>query len=177
MIVFETHATSLDNEAGLASGHVDVDLSPVGEAQAQELGQRYRDSLPGLVITSDLRRAWWTAVLAFGDVIPIRRDPRLRECDYGSLSRRPAAEIDQVRLQHLDRPFPRGESYAQSVDRVRRVLEELRELDRSMILVIGHRATFYALEHLLAGRPLAEVISAPWRWRPGWRYEWDRLRR
>ena len=30
-LVFETHATSLDNEAGLASGHADVELSPLGE--------------------------------------------------------------------------------------------------------------------------------------------------
>ena len=35
--VFETHATSLDNDAGLASGWFDVALSVTGEAQAREL--------------------------------------------------------------------------------------------------------------------------------------------
>ncbi len=65
-LIFETHATSLDNEAGLASGWFDTDLSAAGESQA--------------------------------------------------------------------------------------------------------RATFFAFEHLLAGVPLADAISAPWQWRPGWTY-------
>jgi broad specificity phosphatase PhoE len=40
-IWFETHATSLDNEAGLASGRFDADLSAAGVEQAVELGRRY----------------------------------------------------------------------------------------------------------------------------------------
>jgi 2,3-bisphosphoglycerate-dependent phosphoglycerate mutase len=38
------------------------------------------------------------------------------------------------------------------------------------ILVVGHRATFYALEHLLNGVPLVRAISSPWTWQPGWTY-------
>jgi broad specificity phosphatase PhoE len=174
MIAFETHATSLDNEAGLASGHFDVDLSPAGEAQARELGRRYRDKLPSLVLTSDLRRAWRTALLAFGEAVPLRRDARLRECDYGSLTRQPARDIEEVRLRHLAVPFPGGESYADAVERVERLLVEIAERDHPMLLIIGHRATFYALEHLLRGRPLAEVVAAPWCWKAGWCYDWPR---
>lgn len=37
-LIFETHATSLDNEAGLASGWFDAGLSTTGEHQAQMLG-------------------------------------------------------------------------------------------------------------------------------------------
>jgi hypothetical protein len=39
------------------------------------------------------------------------------------------------------------------------------------ILVIGHRATFYAFEHLLRGVPLRDAVTAPWTWQPGWVYE------
>jgi hypothetical protein len=42
-IIFATHATSLDNERGLASGWYDADLSPRGIEQAQELGARYAE--------------------------------------------------------------------------------------------------------------------------------------
>ena len=42
-IIFETHSTSLDNEAGIASGHNDVDLSEMGLRQAKELAERYVD--------------------------------------------------------------------------------------------------------------------------------------
>jgi hypothetical protein len=38
VIVFETHATSLDNEAGLVFGHADVALSAFGRREAVGLG-------------------------------------------------------------------------------------------------------------------------------------------
>ena len=40
-IIFEAHATSKDNEAGLASGWNDVELSELGDRQAREMGKRY----------------------------------------------------------------------------------------------------------------------------------------
>ena len=90
-LVFETHATSYDNEAGLASGHYDVDLSPTGEEQAAALGMRYAVDLPSVVVASDLRRSWRTAEIAFGTRVPVMRDARLRECDYGTLGAGPLA--------------------------------------------------------------------------------------
>src|SRR4029450_9171328 len=38
VIVFETHATSLDNDAGLVFGHADVALSAFGRREAVGLG-------------------------------------------------------------------------------------------------------------------------------------------
>jgi len=40
VVVFESHATSRDNEDGLASGWFDVALSATGEEQARLLGAR-----------------------------------------------------------------------------------------------------------------------------------------
>jgi broad specificity phosphatase PhoE len=80
-IVFEAHSTSIDNEADVASGHEDVELSPRGESQAAALGARRRNSGVEVVYTSDLRRAWRTAEIAFrGTGIAIVHDRRLREC-------------------------------------------------------------------------------------------------
>jgi broad specificity phosphatase PhoE len=170
-LVFETHASSFDNEAGLASGHYDVDLSPRGERQAAALGTRYAVDAPSLVVTSDLRRAWRTAEIAFGARVPIRRDVRLRECDYGTLTRRPSREIDSRRLTAVDMPFPGGESYAQTTARAAAWLEDLRlAWSEGWVLVIGHRATHYALDHLLGGMPLADAVGAPFEWQPGWTY-------
>ncbi len=39
-IIFESHATTYDNEQRIASGHYDVDLSEAGVDQARELGIR-----------------------------------------------------------------------------------------------------------------------------------------
>jgi broad specificity phosphatase PhoE len=168
-LYFETHSTSLDNEAGLASGWFDVDLSPRGEEQARELGRRYADVPLGHVYASDLKRAARTAEIAFGGRVPVAHDARLRECDYGDLTREPTAVIEAQRLNRIRTPFPNGESYDSCVARVASFLDE-RASGSAPILIVGHRATWYALEHLLRGRALAEVITAPWQWQPGWEY-------
>src|SRR5688500_5909737 len=110
-LVFETHATSLDNEAGLASGWFDAALSPTGEEQARRLGARRRADHLAAVFCSDLARSFRTAEIAFGDrSLPIVRDARLRECDYGDLTRHPVSAIEQRRRLQLVDPFPNGES-------------------------------------------------------------------
>lgn len=172
VVVFETHATSLDNETGLASGWFDVALSATGEQQARLLGARRRDDNLATVFCSDLIRAFRTAEIAFGDrALPLVRDARLRECDYGMFTRRSVLEIEAQRAAHVSVPFPNGESYEQVVERVSAWLTEatIRFSGRT-VLVIGHRATHYALEHLVRHVPLDDAVSSTWRWQPGWTY-------
>jgi 2,3-bisphosphoglycerate-dependent phosphoglycerate mutase len=171
-IVFETHSWSVDNERGIATGWLPGQLSEYGRRQAEELGTRRRHGLDA-VYTSDLARAVETAEIAFtGTDLPIHRDDRLRECDYGELNGRPVAELDAVRLQHVDEPFPGGESYRQAVERVRELLDELAATrDRERVLLIGHGATLFALEHLVNHTPLEELVAGPFEWQEGWEYE------
>ena len=124
------------------------------------------------MFASDLARAVETAEIAFaGSALPVRLDARLRECDYGVLNGRPVAELDAVRTQHVDTPFPGGESYREVVDRTRSFLRELEaEPDGSRILLIGHSANRWALDHLLLGAALEELVAAPFDWREGWEY-------
>ena len=172
VVIFESHATSLDNEAGLASGWFDVALSATGEEQARQLGARRRDDDLAAVFCSDLTRAFRTAEIAFGDrALPIVRDARLRECDYGALTRHPALEIEERRVLHVATPFLDGESYEQVVRRVSAWLTETTTTFAGRtVLVIGHRATFYALEHLIRHISLHEAVTSAWHWQPGWTY-------
>ena len=172
-LVFETHATTVDNETGLASGWFDVALSTTGEQQARMLGARRRDDHLAVVFCSDLTRSFRTAEIAFGDrSLPILRDARLRECDYGDLTRRPTSDIEQQRLRHLVEPFPNGESYSQVVERVSEWLGEVKvQFEARTVLIIGHRATFFALEHLVNRVTLREAVESPWIWQPGWTYD------
>jgi broad specificity phosphatase PhoE len=58
--------------------------------------------------------------------------------------------------------------------RVAGLLQDVKERwDGKKVVLIGHRATSYSLEHLLNGRPLEELVSEPFEWRPGWRYVLD----
>jgi broad specificity phosphatase PhoE len=171
-IVFETHSTSVDNERGIATGWLPGLLSGSGKRQAKELGERRRDDGISAVYTSDLARAVETAEIAFGGTeIPIHRDARLRECNYGDLNGAPVAELDVEREAHIDEPFPNGQSYRQAVERVRAFVEELAgRSDGERVLVIGHAATRWALDHLANGVPLEELVAAPFDWQEGWEY-------
>jgi broad specificity phosphatase PhoE len=164
-IVFVTHSTSTDNEAGIASGNRDVGLSELGRRQAAELGERSRGRYD-VVYCSDLRRAVETAEIAFGS--SFRTDARLREQDYGSRSGAPADEIAVERPRTIETPFPDGESLRDSVERMRSFLGDLGDPGR--VLIIGHRATKIALDHLLGATTLEEAASAEHVWEPSWTY-------
>jgi broad specificity phosphatase PhoE len=171
-LVFETHATSTDNERGIATGWLQGELSELGREQARELGERRRADRIAAVFTSDLARAVETAELALaGSSIAIYHDARLRECNYGALNGLPADLVTGVRAQHVDTPFPDGESYTEAVERMRSFLYDLAHAwDGSRVLVIGHTATRWALDHLLLGVPLADLVAAPFDWQEGWEY-------
>jgi broad specificity phosphatase PhoE len=171
-LVFETHSTSMDNERGIASGWSDCLLSDLGRQQARLLGERRRNDGIAVVFSSDLRRAAETANIAFeGTPVPILLDWRLRECDYGELNGAPRAEVHADRAGHLDEPYPGGESWRQAVSRVGRFLGDLpTRWDGRRVLLIGHRATVLACEHLLAGASLEQLVLTEGSWQPGWEY-------
>jgi broad specificity phosphatase PhoE len=166
--VYETHATSEDNEAGIATGWLGGRLSEAGRRQAEELGRRRRDDGIELVVASDLNRAVETATIAFaGSGLPVVLDWRLRECDYGTYNGLPRSMLDAERVRRVDEPWPGGESWRQAVARVESCLDELRG---ERVLLIGHVATRWALDHRVHGRPLEELAAEEFEWRPGWEY-------
>jgi broad specificity phosphatase PhoE len=171
-LVYETHAISTDNEAGIATGWLPGRLSKAGQRLARQLGERRRDDGVAAVFASDLRRAAETARLAFDDTgIPIHHDARLRECNYGELNGAPVATVAAERRRRIDEPFPGGESYRQVVDRTREFLGELvRGWDGRRVVVVAHSANRWALEVLVRGRSLDELVDAPFEWQEGWLY-------
>lgn len=126
-IIFEAHSTTFDNENHLFSGHFDVSLSPLGEKQARDLGQRYKNKTFDAIFCSDLQRSYKTAEIAFGGRFPIIKDKRLRECDYGDLTRHPSDEVEPLKLDHISEPFPNGESYEQTLKRMKDFLNDLKK--------------------------------------------------
>ena len=174
-LVYETHSTSTHNEAGIATGWLDGELSERGREQARALGERRRDDGLSVVYTSDLGRAIETADIAFaGSDLPRREDARLRECNYGELNGRPVVEIDALKPTRIDEPYPGGESYSRVVERTRGFLADLlAEHDGRRVLLIAHAANRWSLQHLLLGEPLEELVLAPFDWQEGWEYALD----
>jgi broad specificity phosphatase PhoE len=172
-LVYETHSITEDNERGIATGGLPGRLSARGRSLALELGERRRGDGLAAVYASDLGRAVETAELAFAaSGVRVRLDRRLRECDYGRLNGCPVRDVERVRREHVDVPFPGGgQSYRQVVEATADFLDDLRhEHEGRRVLVVAHSANRWALQHLLDGAPLEQVVAAPFEWRPGW--EW-----
>lgn len=170
-IVFETHSISEDNELGLATGWFPGRLSEEGRRLARDLGVRRRNEDLAAVFSSDLARAAETAELAFGGIVPILLDWRLRECDYGRFNGSPRDELHREWSRYLDEPYPGGESWRQAVARIGRFLDDLptRWSDRH-VLVVGHVATRWGLDHLVGGVPLESLVEEDFEWQEGWEY-------
>jgi 2,3-bisphosphoglycerate-dependent phosphoglycerate mutase len=171
-VVFETHSTTVDNEQGRATGWLGGELSAEGRAQARRLGQRRGDDGITAVFASDLARAVETATIAFGQSsVPVLYDWRLRECDYGRRNGMPVAELHAARHGHLDRPYPGGESWRQAITRVGRFVTDLPlRWGGQRVLLIGHTATRWGLDHHLGGVPVEELIGQDFAWQEGWEY-------
>ncbi len=171
-IVYETHSITVDNEAGRATGWLPGALSAAGRELAADLGRRRAADGLAAVFCSDLARSVQTAEIAFDRTgIPVLLDWRLRECDYGSMNGRPAAEVHGHRADYLDQPYPGGESWRQATDRVGRFLVDLPlRWSGQRVLVIGHVATRWGLEIALLGTPLEDLVSRDFGWQPGWEY-------
>ena len=102
-IVFETHSTTEDNEAGRATGWLPGRLSEQGRARARELGRRRARDGIAAVFLADLPARW----------------------------------------------------------------------DGRRVVIIGHVATRWALDHALRGVPVEELMAEDFGWRPGWSYVLD----
>ncbi len=171
-LVFETHSTTEDNERGRATGWLPGRLSEQGRVQARQLGQRRAGDRIAAVFSSDLARAAETASLAFAEsAVPVLYDWRLRECDYGQRNGMPVRELHAGRRHHLDRAYPGGESWRQAVTRVGRFLGDLPlRWDGQRVLLIGHVATRWGLDHFISGVALEDLVEQDFAWREGWEY-------
>jgi len=169
-IYFASHSTSKDNEAKLASGWKDVELSELGIQQSKELNETFKNIKIDLICCSDLKRAIDTVQIAFGDTIPVIIDKRLRELNYGDFDGKSKDLVGSMKHDAIKNPFPNGESYEQAIGRTHEFYNELKEkyADKT-ILVVGHRATQYGLD-TITGKKLEECLTSYFKWQPYWEY-------
>jgi probable phosphoglycerate mutase len=91
------HGQTAWNAEGRFQGQTDIDLDPVGQAQARRAAKQLARLAPSAIVSSDLRRARDTAApLADRTGLSVVVDPRLREVYAGSWQGQLGAEIDRT---------------------------------------------------------------------------------
>lgn len=174
-ITYFVHGATTDNEAGISSGWSNAPLSEAGVRQAAELKGKIGARPFDAVFCSDLKRAFNTASVAFGDMAPIIPDARLRECNYGQYNAQPSSIVEPMQERCITERFPGGESYEDVKVRVADFLEFLKEgYEGKHIAIVGHKAPQLALDVLLKNKTWENAFAEDWRktksWQPGWEY-------
>ena len=171
-IIYYVHGTTRDNINKLCSGWKDVDLSDRGIEEAKELPNKTPYTFD-ILFTSDLKRAIDSSNLAFPN-IPKIQDKRLRECNYGDLDGLSKSLVKYE--EHIDNPFPNGESLKDVENRMRNFIKYLKDnYDGKTIGIVAHRAPQLALDVILNNMTWIDAINNDWRktgnWNSGWEYE------
>ena len=174
-IKYFVHGTTTDNASKLCSGWKEAMLNDLGKEQAINLGNVSKDRGDkfDIVITSDLKRAVESSLLAFSQYKRIT-DSRLRECNYGDLDGEHKSLV--IYEDHIEERFPNGESLLDVEKRMREFVSWLKEnYDGKSVAIVAHRAPQLALEVISKGITWEEANKNDWRktgdWQPGWDYE------
>ena len=141
IIEYFVHGTTVDNVVGKCSGWKQVELTELGKERAIRLGQICKDIHLDIIFTSDLIRAIDSANLAFPNVKHIQ-DKRLRECNYGDLD---GGDKDLVVYEeHIDEPFPNGESLKDVENRVADFIEFIKKNYKGKAVgIVAHIFLFF----------------------------------
>lgn len=176
-IKYFVHATTVDNMAKRSTGWLQGELSEKGIAQAHALAETIKDEYFDVVFCSDLKRAIHSAKINFaGRDIEIIPDSRIRECNYGDLDGKDSSLVKYE--EHINEPFPNGESMQDVEKRIREFVEFLKvDYDGKTVAIVAHKAPQLALNVILNGQTWEDAISSDWRktgaWQPGWNYVID----
>lgn len=173
-IIYFVHGTTTDNIEKLASGWNQAELSKKGIEQSIALREQINFDEIDLVISSDLKRAQDSANYVFENKKEIFYDSRIRECNYGDLNGKSSVLVKYE--DHINNPFPNGESLLDVEKRVRDFCDYLLEnYDNKTIAIVAHKAPQLAIEVITMNKTWEQAINDDWRlkkqWQPGWRYE------
>lgn len=176
-IVYFVHGTTPDNEKNIATGWGDCTLSEQGLRQTEKLSQKLKDVPFDIIFCSDLTRAVVSAERIWHYHTHIIQDKRLRECNYGDLTGTDTSKLKKIMSNHIDKPFPNGESYKAVERRIRTFLEEIKQkYSGKKIAILAHQAPQLALDVILKNKAWEQAIKEDWRrkqpkeWKPGWTY-------
>lgn len=145
-IILIRHGETEWNRERRMQGHTDTPLTDAGLAQAEALGRRLAGSRFAALYSSDLSRAWHTAVVIAGRTgHEVIADPRLRERAFGifegltaeEMEARHPEEFERFQSRDPDYVIPGGESAREFHSRCLACLADIaqRHSDGSVVVI------------------------------------------
>jgi len=166
------HGESQANEINAFLGHGDLDLTALGEKQAEMTAEFLSDIKVDKIYSSDLKRAYRTAKFTAEKVgLEIEKNPLIREIDAGDWDQVPFRTIlqkDEIAftrwLRDLGNARPtNGESVAELQKRVASAMRDIAEKNTDKtVFVFSHATPIRAFSGYVMGKSLDELHTVPW---------------
>ncbi len=142
-LILIRHGETLENASNIVQGHLPGRLSDKGKEQAFRIAQKLRDVKFDAVYSSDLARAFHTALILMEDrkTPPIVAEPKLREQNLGIYEGKPLIfmlrQIKQEKANFKTFNPQGGEGFIDFQNRVGQFLEEVktRHCGQTVVLV------------------------------------------
>ena len=169
-VYFVRHGETDWNRAGRFQGQMDIPLNDLGRDQARRNGRSLKQNLPTLdlpFLASPMKRTSETMELVRGELgLPLDgydTDDRLKEISFGEFEGLTGAEIESQRQEDnakrradkFNFAPPKGESYAMLTERIRGVVDDIKE----DMVIVSHGGVSRAFRGLLYGLSGMEVIA------------------
>jgi broad specificity phosphatase PhoE len=161
LILYRHGETKLNNNSDASvdrlRGWLNVPLSPAGEQQAEEAGERAAKHPPDVILTSDLKRAHDTArAISRYTHVPISEASKaFRPWDVGKLAgkvtKRVLPILDDYATNHPDKPIEGGESFNSFCRRFLCGVYDALQKYKGRILLVAHHRNDRALHAWAAG--------------------------
>ncbi len=164
------HGRTVWNTEIRMQGRLNSPLTPDGIEGAAALCPVISELPIRKILVSPMPRALQTSYLATGGKFPTTIEPLLSEMDLGDLEGvlRSEAEVmypenyGYFRFEpHKFVPIGNGESYAQVVDRVRRLLKKILVNEEGPLLLVTHMILVQSLLCIIENRGLDTLRSTP----------------
>lgn len=141
-IYFTRHGQTIWNVENKICGATDIALTSYGQEQALALGKQIADGNYKIdeILSSPLIRAADTAKhISEVTRIPMRIEPRLKEQNFGKYESTPrnGEDFQQAKTCFINH-YASGESMLQMAQRIYNLLDELREQEDTIYLLVAH---------------------------------------
>ena len=155
------HGPTAASERGAPLGHVDLPVTPEGQARWPQVKAQLLEFGIERVVCSDLRRAYEHAA----DLgLPLQVSPGLREQNFGEWDGIPWSELKSAKAFFADRihcEAPGGESFARCAQRALQAMAGLPCRD-STVLVFAHGGPLRAILSRFLGMPFERALDLSW---------------
>jgi len=148
------HGETEENRKGSYYGKLDISLNTVGINQGNKAKVFFNDIKVDRVYVSDKKRTLEMAKLVLGETeIGFIQDSRINETNFGDFEGKTYAEISTVYPKECIfwgknwKEFvpPNGESYIKLCERVKRFMEDIKNLEFDNILICAHSGVIRAI--------------------------------